>query len=225
MAAAADGVPPSASAVRALLVVDVQNDFCEGGSLAVAGGSAVAAAITGYLNSPAARQYAHIVATRDHHVDPGSHFSAHPDYVDSWPPHCVAGTSGAAFHPDLDTARFEEVFLKGEHAAAYSGFEGVSSGFAAGIRVAAGMEHSADEAAPGPGKQPLAAWLSARGVTAVDIAGLATDYCVRATAVDAARLGLAVRVLIDLTAGVGADTTAEAVQEMGANGAELIGLK
>ena len=204
--------------MRALLVVDVQNDFCEGGSLAVAGGAAVAAAITGYLNSPAVREYAHIVATRDHHVDPGSHFSTHPDYVDSWPPHCVAGTSGAAFHPDLDTSPFEEVFLKGEHAAAYSGFEGVSSGFAAAT------EQPSDGAVPLAVGQPLTEWLSARGVTAVDIAGIATDYCVRQTARDAARLGFAVRVLIDLTAGVGADTTAEAVQEMRANGAELIGL-
>ncbi len=202
--------------VRALLVVDVQNDFCEGGSLAVAGGSAVAAAITRYLNSPAAGQYAHVVATMDHHVEPGSHFAAHPDYVDSWPPHCVAGTRGAAFHPDLDTSRFEEVFLKGEHAAAYSGFEGVSSGFTG--------TKAADWVAPGRAGQPLADWLKARRVTAVDIAGIATDYCVRATAADATRLGFAVRVLIDLTAGVGADTTAEAVRQMRANGAVLIGL-
>jgi nicotinamidase/pyrazinamidase len=217
MSHTAEDVPRSGP-VRALLVVDVQNDFCEGGSLAVAGGAAVAAAITGYLNSPAVGEYAHIVATRDHHVDPGSHFSSDPDYVDSWPPHCVAGTPGAAFHPDLDTSRFEEVFLKGEHAAAYSGFEGVSSGFAAVT------DQYSDRAVPLAVGQPLADWLSARGVTAVDIAGIATDYCVRATAADAARLGFAVRVLIDLTAGVGADTTAEAVQQMRANGAELIGL-
>jgi nicotinamidase/pyrazinamidase len=217
MSHTAEDVPRSGP-VRALLVVDVQNDFCEGGSLAVAGGAAVAAVITGYLNSPAVGEYAHIVATRDHHVDPGSHFSSDPDYVGSWPPHCVAGTPGAAFHPDLDTSRFEEVFLKGEHAAAYSGFEGVSSGFAGA------SEQHLDGAVPLAVGQPLADWLSARGVTAVDIAGIATDYCVRATAADAARLGFAVRVLIDLTAGVGADTTAEAVQEMRANGAELIGL-
>ena len=123
------GVP-----ARALLIVDVQRDFCEGGSLAVAGGAAVAAAVSGYLSSSAAGQYAHVVATRDHHVDPGTHFSAHPDYVDSWPPHCVAGTPGADFHPDLVTSTVEEVFVKGEHAAAYSGFEGLSSGFAAGGR-------------------------------------------------------------------------------------------
>jgi nicotinamidase/pyrazinamidase len=184
---------------RALLVVDVQNDFCEGGSLAVAGGSAVAAAITRYLQSPAADQYAGIAATQDHHVDPGSHFAADPDYADSWPPHCVAGTAGAAFHPALDASRFDAVFRKGEHAAAYSGFEGISAG-----------------------GRLLADWLAERGVTAVDIAGIATDYCVRATAADAARLGFTVRVLVDLTAGVAADSTAEALKEMRANGAELI---
>lgn len=213
-----DEVPDPDEPVRALLIVDVQRDFCEGGSLAVAGGSAVAAAITEYLASPATGLYARIVATRDHHVDPGSHFSVSPDYVDSWPPHCVAGTLGADFHPDLDTSRFEEVFIKGEHAAAYSGFEGVSSGFAG-----AGALHAAGDGAEGASKS-LSTWLRERGVTEVDIAGIATDHCVRATAADAVRLGLSVRVLIDLTAGVAADTTAEAVQEMASEGVELIGL-
>jgi len=197
-----DEVPPSGGPARALLVVDVQRDFCEGGSLAVAGGAAVAAAITEYLASQATGQYATVVATRDHHVDPGAHFSAQPDYVDSWPPHCVAGTLGADFHPDLDTSHFDEVFVKGERAAAYSGFEGVT----------------------GRTGEPLADWLRARGVTHVDIAGIATDHCVRATAADAVRLGLATRVLIDLTAGVAADTTAEAVAEMVSSGVELVGL-
>ena len=185
--------------VRALLVVDVQNDFCEGGSLAVVGGQSVAAAITRYLASPAADQYSCIAATQDHHVDPGSHFSADPDYLDSWPTHCVAGTLGAAFHPALDAGRFDEVFRKGERAAAYSGFEGIA----------------------GDG-QPLADWLAERGVTAVDIAGIATDYCVAATARDAIRLGFAVRVLVNLTAGVAADTTDKALEEMRGSGAELI---
>jgi nicotinamidase/pyrazinamidase len=198
----------TAEATSALLVVDVQRDFCEGGSLAVAGGAAVAAAITQYLASSAKDQYALVVGTRDHHIDPGSHFSAHPDYVDSWPPHCVAGTAGADFHPDLVTSRFDEVFVKGEHAAAYSGFEGVSSGF------------GAEQGAAG---QPLADWLRARGVTDVDIAGIATDHCVQATAADAVRLGFTVRVLIDLTAGVAADTTAAAVQQMVSEGVELVG--
>ena len=109
--------------VRALIIVDVQNDFCEGGSLAVAGGAAVARGISSLLAS-AGHDYAHVVATKDYHIDPGSHFSDHPDYARSWPPHCVAGTNGAEFHPDLDTADVEAVVRKGAHAAAYSGFEG-----------------------------------------------------------------------------------------------------
>lgn len=188
----------------------MQRDFCEGGSLAVAGGAAVAAAITEYMASPAASEYGRIVATRDHHIDPGAHFSAQPDYVDTWPPHCVARTPGAEFHPALDTTRFEEVFDKGERAAAYSGFEGCSVGFAGGEGKA-------------PRGESLADWLRERGVTDVDIAGIATDHCVKATALDAVRLGFATRVLIDLTAGVTADTTAAAVVEMGARGVELIG--
>jgi nicotinamidase/pyrazinamidase len=194
-------VPASAAAPsRALVVVDVQRDFCEGGSLAVAGGAAAAAAITEYMASQAAGQYAHVVATQDHHVDPGGHFAAEPDYLDTWPPHCVAGTPGADFHPALDDSRFEDVFRKGERAAAYSGFEGFSRDGTA-----------------------LEAWLRSRGVTDVDIAGIATDYCVRATAVDAARLGLGARLLVDLTAGVNADTTAEAIKAMTAAGVEVIG--
>jgi nicotinamidase/pyrazinamidase len=182
---------------RALIVVDVQNDFCEGGSLAVAGGAAVAGAISEYLASRRTG-YAHVVATADHHIDPGPHFSAEPDYVESWPPHCVAGTPGAEFHPALDVSRVEEVFRKGEHVAAYSGFDGMSE---------AG--------------QPLADWLRERGVTTVDVVGLATDYCVAATAADAARLGFAVRMLVGLTAGVAPDTTARALDDMRAAGVEL----
>ena len=185
--------------VRALLIVDVQNDFCEGGSLAVAGGGAAARAISAYLASPRSSGYAHVVATKDHHIDPDGHFSAAPDFTDSWPPHCVAGTQGAEFHPDLDTSRFEAVFLKGEHAAAYSGFEG---------RDAAGT--------------PLADWLRDRDVTSVDIAGIATDYCVRATAADAVAAGLATRVLVPLTAGVAQASTETALSELSAAGVELI---
>ncbi len=182
---------------RALIIVDVQNDFCEGGSLAVAGGAAVAGAISDYLAISRAK-YAHVAATADHHIDPGAHFSAEPDYLDSWPPHCVAGTPGADFHPALDVGAVEEVFRKGEHAAAYSGFEGVSQ---------AG--------------QPLADWLRERGVTGIDVAGLATDYCVAATAADAVRLGIPIRVLVGLTAGVATETTTRALDEMRAAGVEL----
>jgi len=184
---------------RALIVVDVQNDFCEGGSLAVEGGAAVARAISGYLAGPAAEQYAHLVATADNHIDPGPHFSAHPDFVDTWPPHCVADTPGAAFHPDLAVSRFEAVFRKGEHAAAYSGFEGVDQD-----------------------GRPLADWLAEHGVTSVDIAGIATDYCVRATALDAVKAGFGTRVLVSLTAGVSAATTRAAVEAMRAAGADLV---
>jgi nicotinamidase/pyrazinamidase len=180
--------------------VDVQNDFCEGGSLAIAGGAEVARAISGYLASPEGGDYAHIVATQDHHIDPAGHFAADPDFVDTWPAHCVAGTPGADFHPALDTSRIEAVFRKGAHSAAYSGFEG------------------ADEYG-----MPLAAWLRERHVTDVDIAGLATDHCVRATATDAATAGFATRVLLGFTAGAAADTVEAALAEMRTAGAELAG--
>jgi nicotinamidase/pyrazinamidase len=185
--------------MRALIIVDVQNDFCEGGSLAVTGGAAVARAIGPRL-AAGDGGYAHVVATKDYHIDPGSHFSDHPDYADTWPPHCVVGTAGAEFHPDLDTSAVETVFFKGAHAAAYSGFEG------------------ADEAGT-----LLADWLRARDVDEVDVAGIATDYCVRATARDAARGGFATRVLLDLTAGVAAESTTQAIEDLRAAGVEITG--
>jgi nicotinamidase/pyrazinamidase len=186
--------------MRALLIVDVQNDFCPGGSLAVAGGDDVARAISSYLASDASSGYAHVVATKDHHIDPGTHFSAHPDYLDSWPPHCVDGTKGAELHPDLRTDRVEEVFSKGEYAAAYSGFEGVS-----------------------PSGQTLAQWLSERGISAVDVAGLALDYCVKATATDAVRYGLGARVLLDLTAAVTPAGIPDVLAGLRRAGAEIAG--
>jgi nicotinamidase/pyrazinamidase len=182
--------------MRALIITDVQNDFCEGGSLAVAGGSAVARGISELLAS--GPDYAHIVATKDFHVDPGEHFSEHPDYAVSWPRHCVVGTPGADFPPEFDPAGVEAVFTKGHHSAAYSGFEGT------------------DESGT-----PLAEWLRQRGVDEVDIVGIATDYCVRATAADAAAAGFATRVLLDLTAGVAAESTAKAVEDMRAAGVEV----
>jgi len=184
--------------VRALIVVDVQNDFCEGGSLAVTGGSAVAAAISDYLASGAG--YAHVVASRDYHIDPGDHFSDHPDFAASWPPHCVVGTPGAQFHPRLDTSHVQAVFSKGAHAAAYSAFEG------------------ADDAGTS-----LADWLRERDVDALDVVGIATDYCVRATALDAARAGFGTQVLLGMTAGVAPATTQEAVDALRAAGVELTG--
>lgn len=182
---------------RALIVVDVQNDFCEGGSLAVAGGAGVAERIATLLNG--GHDYDHVVATRDHHVDPGSHFSPTPDYLDSWPVHCVAGTPGADLHEPLTEDRFEAVFDKGEYAAAYSGFEGACGG------------------------QSLAAWLLDRGIDAVDVAGIATDYCVRATALDAAGAGLTTRVLLPLTAAVAPQRLDAVLAEFRAAGVEVVG--
>ncbi|MEV0582283.1 nicotinamidase [Nonomuraea sp. NPDC050310] len=181
----------------ALIIVDVQNDFCEGGSLPVTGGSEVAARITRHV---ADHPYGHVVATRDYHIDPGKHFAAEPDYVDTWPAHCVAGTPGADFHPAFDVAAVEEVFSKGAHSAAYSGFEGTS----------------------GDGV-PLAEWLREHGVHTVDVVGIATDHCVRATALDAIKNGFATRVLLNLTAGVARETTDHALAELDAAGAVLEG--
>ncbi|MFE7460919.1 isochorismatase family protein [Streptomyces sp. NPDC057554] len=188
---------------RALIVVDVQNDFCEGGSLAVAGGADAAAAITDLIGA-AQPGYRHVVATRDHHVDPGDHFSETPDFVDSWPVHCVAGTEGVGFHPNFAPAvasgAIEAVFDKGAYSAAYSGFEG------------------SDENGTG-----LAQWLRDRSVTEVDVVGIATDHCVRATALDAAREGFVTHVLLDLTAGVAPATTEKALDELRAAGVKLSG--
>lgn len=172
--------------MKALIVVDVQKDFCEGGSLAVDGGGEVAQKVTDLLLE---HDYAHVVATKDYHIDPGDHFSDNPDYRDSWPPHCVVGTPGVDFHPAFNPAVVEAVFHKGHYSAAYSGFEG---------------KHSEDATS-------LEDWLRERGVDAVDVVGIATDYCVRATAADAVAAGFNTRVLVDLTAGVAPTTTAEAI--------------
>jgi nicotinamidase/pyrazinamidase len=188
---------------RALIIVDVQNDFCEGGSLAVSGGVGVARAITDLLHAESGR-YTAIVGTRDWHLDPGSHFASEPDWIDSWPAHCVAGTSGANSHPALDISAVQAWFSKGEHTAAYSGFEGATDD-ACGQRVG------------------LAEWLHRRGMDAVDVVGIATDHCVRATALDAVTAGFATRVLLDLTAGVSAPTTASALAALQQAGVELVG--
>ena len=184
--------------MRALIIVDVQNDFCEGGSLAVAGGAAVARSISELL-ARGNHGYDHVVATKDYHIDPGSHFASEPDYAHSWPVHCVAGTAGSEFHPDLNPEPIEAVFRKGAHAAAYSGFEG------------------ADE-----NGTPLADWLREHGVDEVDVVGIATDYCVRATAADAAANGLRTRVLLGLTAGVAPETSAEAIAALRDRGVAVI---
>ena len=189
---------------KALIIVDVQNDFCEGGSLAVEGGHAVAASITGLVGlDRAGGRYDYVVASKDWHIDPGEHYAApgtNPDFVTSWPVHCAAGTQGAAFSPRLQVA-LDEVFLKGQYSNGYSSFEGVSG--------------SSEDVG-------LRDWLAERGVEAVDVVGIATDYCVRATALDAAAAGFETAVLVDHCAGVTADTSEEALEEMAASGVTIV---
>jgi nicotinamidase/pyrazinamidase len=186
---------------KALIVVDVQNDFCEGGSLAVAGGTAVAGKVAQYL-ADGAGGAAFAVATRDYHRDPGPHFATgleDPDYVESWPVHCVIGTEGAELRPELLGHAFDAEFRKGESAAAYSGFEGAT-----------------------PGGERLADWLRERGVDEVDVVGIATDHCVRATALDAAREGFTTRVLLDLTAAVAPLELDTTLREFADAGVEVV---
>ncbi|RMI13207.1 isochorismatase family protein [Cellulomonas triticagri] len=195
---------------RALVVVDVQNDFCEGGSLAVTGGTAVAAGITGFLDR-AAGDYDLVVATADWHEPlPDSnagHFAvgADPDYVSTWPEHCVRDTPGAAYHPDLRLPASAVHVRKGQGRQDYSGFEGAV--------VQAGPHAEA------PGT--LTAALRAAGIEDVDVVGLATDHCVTATALDALEAGFGVRVLTDLTAGVGVRTTIDALTRLAGRGVAL----
>ena len=188
---------------RALVVVDVQNDFCEGGSVPVPGGAEVAHRIGVMLHhwsekDPKSPEYDLAVATRDHHVDPGDHFSRDPDFEQSWPPHCVVGTDGEAFHPNLDPQPFDAVFRKGERGAADSGFLG----------------HA-------PDGSDLATWLRRHGVTHVDVCGLATDHAVLATALDAIRLGFDTTLLEELCAGLARRTTSEALDAMRSAGVHI----
>ncbi|WP_051681836.1 isochorismatase family protein [Cellulomonas sp. HZM] len=188
---------PETTNHRALLVVDVQPTFCEGGALAVAGGDDVARAVAEHA---AAHRDAYdlVVTTQDWHVDPGDHFSDHPDFVDTWPPHGVAGTPEAELHPALAELGPDASVKKGAYAAAYSGFEGTD--------------------AEG---RTLETILRDAGIDAVDVVGIAESHCVRATALDAHGLGLATRVLTDLTVPVSPELGAAARDELRAAGVEL----
>ena len=201
---------------RALIIVDVQNDFCEGGSLAVTGGAAVAAAVAALIVGRGRPDL--VVATRDRHIDPGDHFASNtaspPDFARTWPDHCVASTQGVLYHPALAgvTSLFDAEFTKGAHEAAYSGFDAVLTTAASG-RL-----------------ERLATWLVARDVTEIEVCGLATDYCVKATVLDAlSYIDLhhpgtgRVRLLTDLCASVDPTTGDAAVVAMVAAGAELAG--
>lgn len=194
---------------RALIIVDVQNDFCPGGSLATERGAEVAAAISEHIQTRGPL-YEVIVTTQDWHVDPGEHFSENPDYRTSWPVHCVAGTEGAALHDDLDTEQVDAGFRKGAYEAAYSGFEGLQIPENA---VATG-EYEPGQAAEDTLNVSLDDWLQEAGVDSVDIVGIATEHCVRATAVDAVDAGYATRVLIDLTAPVSEEDVEEVLEQL-----------
>ncbi|WP_395243824.1 isochorismatase family protein [Agromyces sp. MMS24-K17] len=186
---------------RAILIVDVQNDFTEGGALGVEGGAAVARRISDHLLTHG-EDYALVVASRDWHDadnDNGGHFADAPDFVDTWPPHCVSGTAGAEYHPDLDTSAVDVHVRKGMGRPAYSVFEG--------------------EAEDG---RRITEVLAERGITEVDVVGLATDYCVRQTALDATAHGQHVRVFTDLIAGVHPERSAEVLAELGHAGVTVV---
>ena len=187
---------------RALFIIDVQNDFTEGGALGVEGGAAVAAGITRHLAAHPDR-YDRVFASRDWHNgtdDNGGHFAtdAAPDFVDSWPVHCVAGTPGAEYHPALDTAGIDVHVKKGQGVPAYSIFEGTT-----------------DDG------RSVAEVLDDLGIDEVELAGIATDYCVRASGLDALSAGRRVTVLTDLVAGVAPASSASALDELESAGATL----
>ncbi|WP_309131423.1 isochorismatase family protein [Brevibacterium sp.] len=187
--------------VKALLIVDVQNDFTEGGALAVSGGDDVAAEITRFL-AGAAESYDAVIASRDWHDadnDNGGHFSDAPDFIDTWPPHCVAGTAGAEYDPLLDTAAVTHHVRKGQGVPAYSAFEGMTDT-----------------------GQRLGEVLDDLGIAEVDVVGIATDHCVRASVLDALATGRAVRVLRELVAGVGVESSERALTQMKVSGATIV---
>ena len=195
---------------KALIIVDVQNDFCAGGALATDRGAKVASLISEYVEDNHHR-YEAVVATQDWHIDPGAHFSDTPDFVDSWPVHCVANTEGAEIHPNLDTDYIEAYFRKGRYEAAYSGFEGLQAPEESVMTGEHEPGATLDDEGP---KTPLADWLDEHEIQDVDIVGIATDYCVLATAMDAVDAGYETRVLIDLTAPVHEDKLDEVIAEM-----------
>lgn len=191
---------PHGAVGRALIVVDVQPTFCEGGALGVTGGHDVAEAIAWYAARHRA-DYDFVVTTQDWHIDPGEHFAippAVPDYVDTWPPHGVAGTAEAELHPALAELGPDASVRKGMYLAAYSGFEGIDAD-----------------------GRPLAELLQAEGIGAVDVVGIAESHCVRDTALDAQSLGFDVRVLTDLTVPVSPEQGEAARAAMAAAGVRL----
>lgn len=183
---------------RALLIVDVQPTFCEGGALAVAGGNAVAERIADFVTEYQ-DEYDLIVTTQDWHIDPGSHFSENPDFIDTWPPHGVAGTPEAELHEAVASLPIDDSVKKGQHAAAYSGFEGVN------------REGT-----------PLERILRDAEISDIDVVGIAESHCVKETALDAIDLGWPTRVLRDLTVPVSEDLGVAAREELRQAGVDQV---
>ncbi len=187
-------------------VVDVQNDFCEGGSLAVAGGAEVAGRIRRWLDTGADRWVARFATADRHPAGLVGHFTPDgvvPEPPATWPPHCVAGTPGSDLHSDLlqgddEGDLFDTVVAKGQASAAFSGFEGTTANGAT-----------------------LTDWLREREIDGVELCGIATDHCVRATADDALAAGFRVRVVTDLCAGIDPIAVDAVLAELTAAGAEI----
>jgi len=203
--------------MHALIIVDVQQDFCEGGSLAVEGGAKTAALITEYMNQ-CGDKYHVVATTRDWHIDPGPHFAEDPDFENTWPVHCVAGTPGAELHENIDTEAIEAEFLKGQYNDGYSGFDGIlgdpdmvrsQDGFAGPYGATAAAAAATDDTSI-----TMDDWLREHAVEQITVVGIATDHCVRATALDANDAGYEVRVLTNLTVGVSEESVDAALDEM-----------
>lgn len=174
---------------KALIVVDVQKDFCEGGSLAVVGGNDIATKIARHINNLPSDTL--LVFTKDFHK-PRSTNGGHialppnlPDFVDTWPAHCIQGTEGADLHSalwDFNSGKVAPTFYKGMGVPAYSGFEGWLDAVEGGNALGDYLRHYK--------------------ITDVSVAGIAADYCVNATAKDGRTEGFNVTILPDLTVGI-----------------------
>jgi nicotinamidase/pyrazinamidase len=198
---------------KALIVVDVQPTFCEGGELGVPGGNAVAERIAAFVSEHRG-DYAYIATTQDWHIEPGAHFSEHPDFVDTWPPHGRASTTNAQLHPVIAALDIAHHFKKGQYSAAYSGFEGIEDNTDA---IPSRDEVKAQEQAG----HTLANALKAAGIDHVDVVGIAESHCVKATALDAKQLGYEVTVFSDLTVPVSPESGEAARVAMREAGVEL----
>ncbi|MCI5826266.1 MAG: isochorismatase family protein [Arcanobacterium sp.] len=183
---------------RALIIVDVQPTFCEGGALGVVGGNAVAEKIADFVTNNAS-EYAFIVTTQDWHIKPGKHFSDHPDFVDTWPAHGVADTPEAELHEEIASLPIDASVKKGQYAAAYSGFEGVDEN-----------------------GESLEQLLRDHDIDALDVVGIAESHCVKDTAIDGVRKGWPVRVFSDLTVPVSEELGEEARREMDEAGVDQL---